>query len=206
MAVVSEGEGAVHPHHFPAEGLLLVRDLHHVDLAVQIEEGAGHREGGAPLAGAGLGGNALEALLFGVVGLGNGGVQLVRAGGVVPLKLVVDLGGGAQGLLQKLRVDQGRGPVHLVEVQNLPGNVEIGGGVVQLLLDQLVAEHGPQLLEGHGLMGGGVQQGGRLVFHVGPQVVPCLGQLAFIQIDFVGDLCHDEPSFQIVVLKCAQPT
>ena len=67
--------------------------------------GAGHGEGGAPLAGAGLGGDALEALLLGVVGLGDGGVQLVGARGVVALKLVVDFGGGAQGLLQKLRVD-----------------------------------------------------------------------------------------------------
>ena len=52
-----------------------------------------------PLAGAGLGGDALEALLLGVVGLGDGGVQLVGARGVVALKLVVDFGGGAQGLL-----------------------------------------------------------------------------------------------------------
>ena len=59
-AVVSEGEGgdggAIDLHHLPAEGLLLVADLHHVDLAVQIQIGAGHGQGRAPLAGAGLGG------------------------------------------------------------------------------------------------------------------------------------------------------
>ena len=104
-----------------------------IHLAVQPKVGAGHGEGGAPLAGAGLGGDAVEALLLGVIGLGDGGVQLVAARGVVALKLVVDFGRGAQGLLQTVGADQGRGPVHLVEVQDLLGDVEIRGGVVQLL-------------------------------------------------------------------------
>ena len=91
--------GAVGPHDLAAEGLLLVAEhLTMIDLAVQTQVCAGHGQGRAPLAGAGLGGNALEALLLGVIGLGDGAVQLVGAGGIVALKLVVDLRRGAQGL------------------------------------------------------------------------------------------------------------
>ena len=43
-------------------------------------------EGRAPLAGGGLRGDAFQPLLLGVVGLGNGGVQLVGAVGKVNIK------------------------------------------------------------------------------------------------------------------------
>ena len=180
--------GAVGPHHFPAEGLLLVGDLDHVDLAVQAQIGAGHGEGRAPLTGAGLGGHALQALLLGVVGLGDGGVELVGAGGVVALELVVDLGRGLELFLQAVGPDQGGGTVHFIEVPDLFGDRDVGVVVVQFLLDQLLAEHALQLLGGHGLAGAGVEQRGGLVFHVGPDVVPCLGHLVFFQINLVGDL------------------
>ena len=55
---------------------MLVADLYHIHLAVQTQVCASHGQGRAPLAGAGLGGNALEALLLGIIGLGNGAVQL----------------------------------------------------------------------------------------------------------------------------------
>ena len=191
--------GAVGPHDLPAEGLLLVADLHHVDLAVQPQVGAGHGEGGAPLAGAGLGGDALEALLLGVVGLGDGAVQLVGAGGVVALKLVVDFGRGLELLFQAVGPDQGRGAVHLVEVPDLLGNGDIGGVVVQLLLDEFITEYGTQVVEAHGGSGAGIQQGRGLGLHIGPDVVPGFRHLVFGEIDFVGDVvlfsCHDNCSF-----------
>ena len=57
-----------------------------------------------------------------------------------------------------------------------------GRGVVQLLLYQLIAENAVQLPGRHGLEGVGVQQGSGLVFHIGPHIVPCGGQLRFFQI------------------------
>ena len=191
--------GAVGPHDLPAEGLLLVADLHHVDLAVQAQVSAGHGEGRAPLTGAGLGGDAFEALLLGVVGLGDGAVQLVGAGGVIALKLVVNFRGGLELFLQAVGPDQGGGTVHLVEVTDLLGNRNIGGVVVQLLLDQLVAEHGPQVVEAHGGAGTGIQQGRGLGLHIRPDVVPGFRHLVFGEVDLVRDVvlfgCHDNCSF-----------
>ena len=46
-------------HQGAAVGLLVVADAHHEDLAFEAEELAGHGERGAPLAGAGLRGEAL---------------------------------------------------------------------------------------------------------------------------------------------------
>ena len=50
----------------------------------------------APLARTRLGGDAVEILGLRVISLGDGRVQLVRAGRVVALELVVDLGGGLE--------------------------------------------------------------------------------------------------------------
>ena len=190
---------AVGPHDLSAEGLLLVADLYHIHLAVQTQVCASHGQGRAPLAGAGLGGNTFEALLLGIIGLGNGTVQLVGAGGIVALKLVVDLGGGAQGLFQAVGPYQGRGTVHLVEIQDLLGNGDLPVIIVQLLADQLVAEHRAQVLKAHGLSGAGIQQGSGLDLHVSPDIVPCLGHLVFGEINFVGNVvdfgCHGAFSF-----------
>ena len=58
-------------------GLLVIADAHHVDLAIEAEKRAGHGQRRAPLAGSGLGGEVLGAILFVVVGLRQGGIQLV---------------------------------------------------------------------------------------------------------------------------------
>ena len=62
---------APHADHAAAIGLLEVGDLHHVDQAFHAEELAGQRERGAPLAGAGLGGQLGDAFLLVVPGLGQ---------------------------------------------------------------------------------------------------------------------------------------
>ena len=67
--------GAEGLHQRAAIGLLVVADAHHVDLAIQAEEGAGHGQRRAPLAGAGLGGEVLGAVLLVVIGLRDGGVR-----------------------------------------------------------------------------------------------------------------------------------
>ena len=184
-------------HNLPAEGLLFVGNLYHIYLAVQIKVRASHGQSGTPLTCAGLGGHALQPLLLCVVCLGNGGIQLVTAAGIVALKLVADLRRCAQLLLQAVCPYQGGGTVHLVKVPDLLGNLEIGGGIVQFLLDQLLAEHRCQIRRRTGLSGCRIQQGCRLVLHIRPQVVPSCGHLAFVQIDFVGNfLCHRSDSFQ----------
>ena len=178
---------------------MLVADLYHVDLAVQAQIGAGHGERSAPLAGSGLGGDTLEALLLCVVRLCDGGVQLMGAGGVVALKFVVDFCRGLKLFLQTVGPHQGRGAVHLVKVPNLLGNGDLPGVVVQLLADQLVAEHGTQVVKAHGSAGAGIQQRGGLVLHIGPDVIPGFRHLILGEIDFVGDFrlgFHSVHSFQ----------
>ena len=187
--------GVKDPHDRLAEGLLLIGDLHHKDVQVQAEEGTGLAEGGAPLAGPRLGGELGDALGLGVVGLGHGGVELVGAGGVVALEFVVDPGRGVQGLLQLIGPDQRRGTVHLIKVQDGFGNVHVAGGPVQLLVGQLLAEDGAELLLRHGLEGAWIQQRVGLRRHVGPQVVPLARNLVFGQVDSVGDLVHTARSF-----------
>src|SRR5215208_2808195 len=73
--------GPVGLHHYAPVGLLVVADAHHVDRALEAHDPAGESEGGAPLACAGLGGEASDALLAVVVGLGDGGVRLVATSG-----------------------------------------------------------------------------------------------------------------------------
>ena len=180
--------GAVGAHDLAAEGLLLIGALDHEDLAVEAQIGAGHGERGAPLSGAGLGGDAAQALILGVIRLGHGGVELVRAGGVVALELVVDVRRGAQLLLEAVGANKGRGAVHLVEVAYLLRYGDLAGVVVELLADELVAEDGLQVLELHGLARGGVAQRGGLILHIGADVVPRPGHLLFTEINFVRDL------------------
>ena len=181
---------AVGAHDLAAEGLLLVGALHHEDLAVEAEERAGHRERGAPLAGARLGRDALEALLLGVVGLGDRRVELVRAGGVVALELVVDVGGRAERLLEEVGAHERRRPVHLVEVGDLLRDREELRVVVELLLHQLLAEDVGQLPGRAGLARGGVQQRRGLVLHVRAEVVPRGRDVVFGQVGLVGDVVH----------------
>ena len=105
----------------------------------------------------------------------------MRAGRVVAFELVVDLGGRAEGLLQVVRTAQGRRAVDAVHLQHRFGDVDVGRVVVQLLANQLVAEHGSQILGARDLA---VRQpdGLRLLRHVGPQVVPLRRDLVFAQV------------------------
>ncbi len=179
---------AVGAHDLAAEGLLLVAAFDHIHPAVKPEVAAGHGQGRAPLAGAGLGGDALQALFLGIIGLRHGGVELVAAAGVVAFEFVVDLRGRAQLLFQTVGAHQRGRTVHLVETADVFGNFDEGGVVVQLLRDQLLTEDAAHLFRGQGLTGPRVQQRCRLVLHVGTEVVPCFRDLVFAEIDFVGDV------------------
>ena len=126
------------------------------------------------------------------------------AGGVAALELVVDFCRGLELLLQAVGPHQGRGAVHPVKVPDLPGNGDLPGVVVQLLADQLVTEHASQVLKAHGFSGAGVQQGGGLHLHIGPDVVPCPRHLVLGEIDLIGDPgfgFHGAYSFQSSALR-----
>ena len=179
---------AVGAHDFTAERLLLIGDLDHVDLAVQAQVRACHGKCGAPLAGAGLGGDAFEALLLCVVCLRDRRIQLVGSAGVVSLELVVDLCRGVELFLKAVRADQRRRTVHLVEIQDIVRDRDVGRVVVQFLLDQLIAENACQFLCLHGFVGARVEKGRRLVLHVGTDIVPCFRHLGFFKVDFIWDL------------------
>src|SRR5258705_7510444 len=111
-------------HHDPAIRLLLIRHLHHVDLALKPEHLAGEREGGAPLAGAGLGTEPRDLFLLVVVGLRYGGVRLVAAGRAHAFVLVVDVGRCAERLLEAARAIERRRPPQAIDVTDLVGDLD----------------------------------------------------------------------------------
>ena len=92
----------------------------------------------------------------------------MAARGVVSLKFIVDFSRRAQLLFQIVGADQGRGTVELVKFLDFLWNRDIAVGAVQLLLCQLVAEDGTQVLDSDGLHGGGVEQWIVLFLQVSP--------------------------------------
>ena len=80
-------------HHLSAERFLLIRTLHHIHLTVKPQVSTCHGKGCSPLARSRLCSHTLKPLLFGIVGLGNGRVELMAAAGVISLELVINLCG-----------------------------------------------------------------------------------------------------------------
>ena len=163
-------------HHRPAVGLLVVADPDHEHLALHVEQPAGQRQRRAPLAGAGLGGQLLHALALVEVGLRDGGVRLVRAGGRDALVLVVDVRRGVEGALQAPRAVEGRRAPQLVDLAHLVGNLDLGLGG-DLLLDQPHGEDRRQVLRPERLLGARVERGVGRRAEVGEQVHPMRGDL-----------------------------
>ena len=87
-------------HHRATIGFLAVADLDHIDAHVETEHLPGQRHRTAPLAGAGFGGDALDAGLLVVIRLGHGGVGFVRTCRGNALVLVVDARRCAQRFLE----------------------------------------------------------------------------------------------------------
>ena len=111
--------------HDPAVRLLVVRRPHLPDLALEVELRAGEGQRGAPLAGAGLGGQLRDARLGVVERLRHRGVRLVRAGRRDALVLVVDPGRRAERLLQPVRAEQRRRPPQPVDVEHLARDLDV---------------------------------------------------------------------------------
>ena len=63
---------AIGSHHLATERFLLIGTLHHKHLAVKAEICTGHTHCRAPLTCPGLGGDTLQPLLFGIIGLSDG--------------------------------------------------------------------------------------------------------------------------------------
>ena len=82
----------------------------------------------------------------------------------------------------------GAGTIEFVKVQHGLRYVDELVGVVELLLRELVAEHGGEVLLDAGLHGRGVEQRLGLVLHEPLDVEPLAGQLVLFQIQFVRDL------------------
>ncbi len=172
-------------HHRAAIGLLIVADFHHVDFALEVEERAGKAEGGAPLAGAGLGGEALYPFLLVVIGLRDGGVRLVGAGRADAFVFVVDARGGIEGLLQAAGAKEGGGSPLAVDVAHFVWDVDVALGT-DFLHDQGHGEERREIIRPDGLSGSGMKGGGQRNLQVGLDVVPGGGDLCFIQQVFDG--------------------
>src|SRR4030042_4212017 len=87
-------------HHEFAKGLLIEADSNHEYFAFESQEVAGEGERAAPLSGAGLGRNLLDAHMLVVPNLGNGRVRLVASGRTHAFVFVIDAGRGLQVTLQ----------------------------------------------------------------------------------------------------------
>ena len=132
-------------HHQAPVGLLLVGGPHHVDLALDAKERTGEGERAPPLAGTRLRGDALDPLLTVVVGLGNGGIGLVRAGRGDRLVLVVDPRRGVERLLEAAGTHQGSRAPEAEDVEDRARDVDPGVGR-HLLEDQGHRKEGGEVL------------------------------------------------------------
>ena len=171
--------GAESADHLAAERLLLVGTFDHEDLAVKAEIAASHRKRSAPLPGTGLRGYALEALLFSVICLRYGRIELVRAGGVVAFELIENLRRCAERLFEEGGVDQRGRTVHFVEIENLLRDIYELCCVVEFLLYKFLTENRGEVLLPERLEGSGIEQSCGLLFHVSAQIVPFAGHLLF---------------------------
>ena len=167
-------------HHAAPIGFLLIADLYHVYLALNIEEAAGHGQGAAPLTRSGFGGDALNTFLLVVVGLGHRSVRFVATRRAHPLVLVVDLGRRIQGLLQAVSTVKGRRPPQLVDLLHLLWNV-YGPLLAHLLGDDSHGKEGRQVLGANGLTGARMDNSRQGIGQVGLDIVPASRHLFFCQ-------------------------
>jgi hypothetical protein len=182
---------------------LAAADLDHVDDAFQAVHAAGEAEGAAPLAGAGFGGEAGDAGGFVVVGLGDGGVGFVAAGGADAFVFVVDFGGGVEGFFEFVGADEGGGPPDTVFFDDFVGDVD-PAFLGNFLVDELHGEDGGKVGGGDGLFGGRMERRGQLCGHVGLNVVPAPGDVPFVE-EYFFVVVHDCNPFLFGKIKTPRP-
>src|SRR5205085_2944670 len=103
-------------HHRAAVGLLVVARADHEDLTLEVEEAPRKCRRGAPLPGAGLGDQTLDARLLVLERLRDGAVGLVRSGRRAALVLVIDVRRRIERALETAGAEERRRPPALVDV------------------------------------------------------------------------------------------
>ena len=172
-------------HHRPAIGFLLVRHLDHVDRDLEAEQRAGKGERRAPLSGSRLGGQPLHALFGVVVGLGYGGVGLVRTGGRDSFVLVVDVRRRVQRLLEAIGAIDRAWPPDAINLSHLVRDLDPRFGR-HLLRDDRLREDRREVGGTHRLQGLGVEIRRRRCRHVRQDVVPALRDIVLVEQDLLG--------------------
>ena len=146
----ADHRGAPALHHRAPVGLLVVARADHVDDALEPEQAAGERERRAPLAGAGLGGEPLDAGLLVGVGLRDRAVRLVRAGRRDALVLVVDARRGIELALEPVRAEERSRPPQPVDLAHGLRDLDLRLGR-HLLADELHREDRREVVRPGGL-------------------------------------------------------
>ncbi len=137
-------------HHQAAVGFLFIANPHHEYPAFKAEHLARHAQCTSPLAGSGLGGKTLYAESFVVIGLGHGGVGLVRSRRTHPFILVVDLHRGIQQFLQISRPVQRGGTPEEILFQYFLWDVDPTFSC-HFLFDEIHRKNRSQIVGTHGL-------------------------------------------------------
>ena len=83
-------------------------------------------------------------------------------------------------LLQTIGAHQRGRPIHFIEIADFFRDVDVGVGVVQLLLHQFLAEHVAEFFSRHRLERAGVEQRRGLVFHA-RTLYHCFGSSASLR-------------------------
>ena len=174
--------GAPDVHHALAVRLLLVADAHHVDHALEVEEFGRKRQGAAPLAGAGFGGQPPGALRLVVEGLGHRRVRLVRPGRAASLVLVIDPGRRLELALQADCPHQWRRAPQSQRLLDRQRDIDVAL-LGNLLLDQLHREERCQVLRTNRLPGRGMKRWAPRKREVRLDVVPASRHLALVELD-----------------------
>ena len=173
--------GAEGFHQRAAIGLLVVAHAHHVNLAVEAEECAGHRKCRAPLSRSGLSGQMLGAFLLVVIGLRHSRVQLVRAGRAAALVLVVDVRRRVERLLKATRAIKRRRTPLRINLPHFFGNLDLPLPA-DFLEDQGHGKQGGQIVRADRLVRAGVQRRRHRLGKVGKNVVPDTGDPVLWQV------------------------
>ena len=176
-------------HDGTAVRLLVVTGLDHIHRALDAELLGRIGKGAAPLAGSGLRGDIGDTLLLGVIGLRQGGIQLVRTRRGDTLVLEIDVGRRAESRLELIGTHQRRAAVGRILLADRlrNGNPFVDG--IELLLGTLLAEDRVEVFRLECLPGAGMEDGLGLVGHNRLDVEPCLRDLAVRENEFF--LFHD---------------
>jgi hypothetical protein len=160
---------------------LVVADLDHVDLQFQAEEHAAESQRAAPLSGAGLGSQPLDALFLVVVSLGDGGIGLVAARLAGAFVLVENLGRGIQRLLQAVGALQYGRPPGGIDILDLFRDIDVAL-LADFLHDKLHREKRGQVCRAYRLFGGRMEIRRQWFRQVGLNVVPLRRHLLLFKI------------------------